>query len=112
MYFGTFEVLERALDGGEVRWEDVSRNVEFLGMRLRVKRFLENWLAVQRGLPVRPCGRTPFALCGSEVDDEEESTDEGDVFSDSDDMSDDDEDDGNDGVDVRATGVVSLRRAR
>lgn len=105
MYFGTLEVLERALDGGEVKWEDVVRNVEYLGMRQRVRRFLDNWYAVQRGLPVRPC-KSAFALCGSEVDEEETTDDDNqDVFSESDcsqdddeysDMSDDDEEDGED----------------
>ena len=45
MYFGTTSVLEDALNRKQVRWDDVVRNVEYLGMRTRIKVFLGRWYA-------------------------------------------------------------------
>jgi len=45
MYFGTTSVLEDALNKKQLRWDDVVRNVEYLGMRTRIKVFLGRWYA-------------------------------------------------------------------
>lgn len=43
MYFGSIAYLEDALDRGEISWEGLARNVEYLGMGLDIKVFLGRW---------------------------------------------------------------------
>lgn len=99
MYFGTFDALKSALDSGVVQWADVVRNVEYLGMRSRVKAFLGRWYSekVGPGVPPIVCGDDgdrclPY---GSDVDEDSESSsdeeedDESDAYSDYEDDSDD-----------------------
>ncbi|KAL5529548.1 hypothetical protein ACEPAG_5533 [Sanghuangporus baumii] len=99
MYFGTFDALKSALDAGTVQWADVVRNVEYLGMRSRMKAFLGRWYSerVGPGVPPIVCGDDgdrclPY---GSDVDEDSESSsdeegdDESDAYSDYDDDSDD-----------------------
>ncbi|EJD02230.1 uncharacterized protein FOMMEDRAFT_109473 [Fomitiporia mediterranea MF3/22] len=90
MYFGTFEVLESALDAGTVQWADVVRNVEYLGMRSRVKAFLGRWYSQRMGPGVPPivCGDDGDELgYGSDFEEDESSSDEEDedAYSDFDD---------------------------
>ncbi|KAH8117039.1 hypothetical protein DFH11DRAFT_1146447 [Phellopilus nigrolimitatus] len=70
MYFGTLTVLEAALDSGQVRWADVVRNVEYLGMRTRVKSFLGRWYArhVGAGTGVAGGACIPPVVCGEDSD--------------------------------------------
>ena len=43
MYFGSTVYLEDALDNGEISWEGLARNVEYLGMNVEIKVFLGRW---------------------------------------------------------------------
>ncbi|KAI0078116.1 hypothetical protein K474DRAFT_1674297 [Panus rudis PR-1116 ss-1] len=43
IYFGSTVYLEEALDNGEINWEGLARNVEFLGMGVEIKVFLGRW---------------------------------------------------------------------
>ncbi|THG93278.1 hypothetical protein EW145_g8414 [Phellinidium pouzarii] len=66
MYFGTFAALEGALDAGQVRWTDVVRNVEYLGMRTRVKSFLGRWYARRADAAGGAC--FPPVVCAEDYD--------------------------------------------
>lgn len=46
MYFGDTRTLENALRTGTVTWEGCVRNVEYLGLREEIKRFLGRWWRV------------------------------------------------------------------
>ncbi|KAI5120480.1 hypothetical protein M0805_006500 [Coniferiporia weirii] len=67
MYFGTFATLEAALDAGQVRWADVVRNVEYLGMRTCIKSFLGHWYA--RRTASYPGGACPPPIVCAEEED-------------------------------------------
>ncbi|KAG9033415.1 hypothetical protein FRB95_014863 [Tulasnella sp. JGI-2019a] len=43
MYHGSMDPIERSLKDGTVTWEGLVRNVEYLGLREEVKRFLGKW---------------------------------------------------------------------
>lgn len=43
MYFGSTSFIEDALDRGELSWEGLARNVEYLGLGVEVKVFLGRW---------------------------------------------------------------------
>ncbi|CAL1705607.1 unnamed protein product [Somion occarium] len=43
IYFGSTVYLEDALDRGEINWEGLARNVEYLGMGVEIKVFLGRW---------------------------------------------------------------------
>ncbi|OBZ65780.1 hypothetical protein A0H81_14355 [Grifola frondosa] len=45
IYFGSTSFIEDALDRGELAWEGVVRNVEYLGMGADIKVFLGRWYA-------------------------------------------------------------------
>ncbi|KLO19173.1 hypothetical protein SCHPADRAFT_818575 [Schizopora paradoxa] len=92
MYFGTTAALEEALNKRLFRWDDVVRNVEYLGMRTQVKVFLgrwySNWMAPAH---VRASARPPVVCESGEMPDEEDYEMDGDSdFDDDDDDSDDD----------------------
>lgn len=95
MYFGTTSVLEDALNKKELRWDDVVRNVEYLGMRTRIKVFLgrwyANWLAPSHS---RVGGRPPIVHEEDECEQEdcEECGDDDSSCSDSDSEPDSDPD--------------------
>lgn len=60
MYFGNTDHIENALDQGDVRWEGLARNVEYLGLSTDIKVFLgcwyRNWLLPsQRSPDCVPC---------------------------------------------------------
>lgn len=79
MYFGTFDALESALDSGDVNWTSVVRNVEYLGMRSRIKAFLGRWYSLRMGPAAPPvvCGEDGeggFLPYGSDIDEEEDSS--------------------------------------
>lgn len=44
-YFGSTAFIEDALDRGELAWDGIARNVEYLGMGADVKVFLGRWYA-------------------------------------------------------------------
>lgn len=43
IYFGSTAFIEDALDRGELSWEGIARNVEYLGMGNDIKVFLGRW---------------------------------------------------------------------
>ncbi|KAG8856571.1 hypothetical protein FRB96_006331 [Tulasnella sp. 330] len=43
MYHGSMDPIERSLKDGSVTWEGLVRNVEYLGLREEVKRYLGKW---------------------------------------------------------------------
>lgn len=43
LYFGDTRTIENALRTGSVTWEGCVRNVEYLGLRDEIKRFLGRW---------------------------------------------------------------------
>lgn len=43
VYFGSTAFIEDALDRGELSWEGIARNVEYLGMGSDIKMFLGRW---------------------------------------------------------------------
>lgn len=43
MYFGKVEYMDRGLHAGEIQWEGVVRNVEYLGLGPEIKSFLGSW---------------------------------------------------------------------
>jgi hypothetical protein len=43
LYFGSLDYLEDLLHRGDISWEGVVRNVEYLGLRDEVKVFLGRW---------------------------------------------------------------------
>jgi len=89
MYFGTTAALEDALNKKLFRWDDVVRNVEYLGMRTQVKVFLGRWYANWMApAHVRAEARPPV------VHEDEDMSNEEDYGMDADfDDEDDDEDD-------------------
>jgi len=43
LYFGKLEYMDRGLHAGEVQWEGIVRNVEYLGLGHEIKSFLGSW---------------------------------------------------------------------
>jgi hypothetical protein len=43
MYFGRLDNIERTLRDGQVTWEGLVKNVEYLGLRDDLKQYLGNW---------------------------------------------------------------------
>lgn len=43
MYHGKMDAIERTLREGQVSWEGLVRNVEYLGLREDVKKYLGKW---------------------------------------------------------------------
>ena len=43
MYFGNTDHIEDALDRGDIQWEGLARNVEYLGLSTDIKVFLGRW---------------------------------------------------------------------
>lgn len=74
LYFGDTRTVEHALRTGAVTWEGCVRNVEYLGLRDEIKRFLGRWwrLWIAGGGQVRQ--RTTDA-----VEEEEEEAEGGDA---------------------------------
>lgn len=89
MYFGTTAALEDALNKKLFRWDDVVRNVEYLGMRTQVKVFLGRWYASWMAPAHARAGARPPV-----VHEDREMSDEGDYEMDADaDFEDDSDDD-------------------
>lgn len=67
IYFGNTNYIENALDQGEIRWEDLVRNVEYLGLSTELKAFLGRWYRSW----ILPCSpRIPYLTEDEEDDDE------------------------------------------
>ncbi|KAG8217668.1 hypothetical protein J3R82DRAFT_5821 [Butyriboletus roseoflavus] len=81
MYLGNTDHIENALDRGDIQWEGLARNVEYLGLSTDIKVFLgrwyRNWLL--------PAQRADCVPCPTDEDDES------DLDSDYDDSDSDDE---------------------
>ncbi|KAK7046898.1 hypothetical protein R3P38DRAFT_88882 [Favolaschia claudopus] len=45
MYFGSTSYIENSLNEGQVEWEGIARNVEYLGLPADIKVFLGRWYA-------------------------------------------------------------------
>lgn len=89
-------MLEDALNKKQLRWDDVVRNVEYLGMRTRIKVFLgrwyANWLApshahVECRPPVVHEDEEDGYECASDFGDDEDPSDDDMEFDDDDDDS-------------------------
>ncbi|KAG8893864.1 hypothetical protein FRB99_001671 [Tulasnella sp. 403] len=71
MYHGKMDAIERTLKEGQVSWEGLVRNVEYLGLRDDVKKFLGRWWKNWRDSEARGEGRpTPT----DEDDDEDRAS--------------------------------------
>lgn len=69
MYHGKMDAIERTLREGQVSWEGLVRNVEYLGLREDVKRYLGRWWKNWRDGEARNAGSTATA---DDDEDEEE----------------------------------------
>lgn len=72
MYHGKMDAIERTLREGQVSWEGLVRNVEYLGLRDDVKRYLGKWWKNWRDAEARR------ARGGAAAEDDEEDEDDDD----------------------------------
>ncbi|KAG8938870.1 hypothetical protein FRC04_007397 [Tulasnella sp. 424] len=77
MYHGKMDAIERTLREGQVSWEGLVRNVEYLGLRDDVKRYLGKWWKNWRDAEARRA-RGGASGAVAEDDEEDEDNDEGD----------------------------------
>ncbi|KAG8911377.1 hypothetical protein FRC01_005748 [Tulasnella sp. 417] len=72
MYHGKMDAIERTLREGQVSWEGLVRNVEYLGLRDDVKRYLGKWWKNWRDAEARRARGGASAAEDDEEDDEED----------------------------------------
>ncbi|THU88616.1 hypothetical protein K435DRAFT_308127 [Dendrothele bispora CBS 962.96] len=106
IYFGRTEFIEDALDNGDIEWEGIARNVEYLGLSTDIKIFLGWWYGrwrhpsrsrMRSAYPWDRYPHTAYSIYASACHGQEiEWNDSDTACSDDDDDDDDEEDDGSD----------------